>query len=117
MRVNYAVLPDPILRKSSVKCLSFEETNLKPYNENLCLLRPLGLYLHEKENLKEETSKLFNLLLEKNGGTDLEGIAVVENIFKLDILLYDIDVVERSMNGELARSSVGNNSNNVQLLR
>ena len=87
------VLPNPLLKNHSVKRSTFEENNRKPYKENLCLFRVLGLHLHGNERLREETSKLFNLCLEKTGGTDptnfrgvcMEHIAAMQDIFQADI--------------------------------
>ena len=118
------VLPDPLLKTLSLKCLTFEESTRKPYNDNLCLFRALALHLHGNERLEEETSKLFNRFLEKTGGTDpanfrgvcKEDIAPVEDIVQAEFFLYDFDIVDGSMIGELGRS-VGKHSNTVQLLR
>ena len=119
------VFADPSLQNHSVKCLTFEEKTWKPYKDNLCLFRALALHLHGKERLESETSKLFNLFFEKTDGTDhaifrgvcREKFAKVENIVQADIFLYDIDIVDGSMIGELARRSVGKYSNAKRLLR
>ena len=71
------------------------------------------------------TSNLFNLFLEKTGGTDpanfrgshLQDIAIVEDIVQADIFLYVIDIVNGSMIGELAMRSIGKHSNTVRLFR
>ena len=47
----------------------------------------------------------------------MEGIAAVEDIVWADNFLYYIDIFDRSMIGELARTSVDKNSNTVRLLR
>ena len=47
----------------------------------------------------------------------MQDIAAVENIVPADVFLYDIDIVQGSMIGELARRSVGKDSNTVRLLR
>ena len=60
------VLPNPLLKDLSVKCLTFEENTRKPYNYSVCLFRAPALHLHRKERLEEETSKVFNLFLKKN---------------------------------------------------
>ena len=46
----------------------------------------------------------------------MQDIAIVEDIVQADIFLYNIDIVDGSMNGKLARRSVGNHSNTVRLL-
>ena len=118
------VLPDPVFKNRSLKCLTSEENIRKPYKDNLCLLRTLALHLHRNERLEEETSKLFNLVFEKTGGTHpanfpgvcMENIAAVEDIVQADIFLYYIGIVDGSMIGKLARS-VGKHSNTVRLFR
>ena len=46
----------------------------------------------------------------------MEGVASVEEIVQADIFLYDIDIVDRSMIGELASRSVEEHSHFVRLL-
>ena len=119
------VLPNPLFTNHSVKCLTFEENTRKPYNDNLCLFRALVLHLQGNQRLEEETSKLFDLFIEKTSGTDptnfqgycMEYIAAVEDIAQEDIFLYDIDIGDGSMIGELAGRSVRKHSNTVRILR
>ena len=47
----------------------------------------------------------------------MEDFAAVEDIVQESIFLYDIDIVDGSTFWELARRSVGQHSNSVQLLR
>ena len=98
--------------------VTFEENTRKPYNDNLCLFRALVLHLQINQRLEKKTSNLFNLFLEKTRGTDptnfrgscMEDIAAVQDITQEDIFLYDIDIVDGSMIGELAGRSVGKNT-------
>ena len=46
-----------------------------------------------------------------------DNAAAVEDFVQQDVFLYDIDIVEWSMIGELERRSVGKHSNTVRLLR
>ena len=72
----------------------------------------------------EETCEIFNIFLEKTGATDpanfrgvfMDDIATVKDIVQGDFLLYDVNIVDGSMIGELARRSVGKDSNTVRLL-
>ena len=81
--------------------------------------------LYGNQGLEEETSKFFNIFLKKIGGTDptnfrgvcMGDFAVVEDIVQADLFLYDIDTVDRSRIGKLARNSVGKHSSTVRLLR
>ena len=120
-----AVLPDPLLKNHTVNCLTFEQNTRQPYNDNLCLFRALALHLHGNEKLEEETCKLFNLYLEKKGGIEpatfqgvsVEDIPLVEDLIQVNIFLYDIDIVDGSLVGELARRSVQKHCNTARLLR
>ena len=47
----------------------------------------------------------------------MKDITVVEDIVRVDIFLYDLDLVDGSVIGELARRSVGKHSNTLRLLR
>ena len=60
-----AVLPEPLLRKGTINCLTFEEKTRQPYNDNLCLFRALALLMHGNQRLEEETSKFFNSFINK----------------------------------------------------
>ena len=63
-----AVLPKPLLRNGTIKCLMYEENTRQPNNDNLCFFRALALLLHDTQRLEEETSKMFNLFINKMGG-------------------------------------------------
>ena len=94
-----------------MNCLTFERNTLQPYNDNLCLFRPLALHLHGNEKLEEETSKIFILFLNNSEERDpskfqavhMADIAKVEQMLQLNIFLYDIDFVDGELIGELAR--------------
>ena len=105
------VLPEPLLRNCNVNCLTFERNTSQPYNDNLCLFRAVALHLFGNEKLEEETSKIFNLLLNNCGegdpskfqGVHMTDIPKVEEMLQLNIFLYDIDSVDGELFGELAR--------------
>ena len=120
-----AVLPKPLLKNCTLNCLTLEENTRQPYNDNLCLFRALALHLHGNQRLEEETSKIFNLFInEMDGlgadqfqGIHMNDIPIVEDLLTLNILMYDIDVVDGNLIGELARRSVQKYDNTVRLLR
>ena len=125
MGCRKAVLPDPLLRKSTISCITYEEnTRRQPYNNILCLFRALAFQLHGTQRLEEETSKLFNLfIIKKKGlsphhfqGVHMNDIPTDEDQLTLNILLYDVDIVDGNIFGELARRSVQKNENTVRLL-
>ena len=63
-----AVLPETLLKSHTVNCVTFEENTGQLYDDNLCLFRALALHLHGTQRLEEETSKIFNLFINKMGG-------------------------------------------------
>ena len=125
MGCKKAVLRAPLLRNHTINCLTYEENTRQPYNDNLCLFRALALHLHGTQRLEEETSKLFNLFINKMDGLSpnqfqgvhMNDIPTVEDLPALNILLYDIDFVDGNIVGELARQSVKKYEKTVQLLR
>ena len=125
MGCKNAVLPEPLLRNGTINCLTYEENTRQPYNDNLCPFRALALHLHGTQRLEEETSKLFNLFVNKTDGLSrnqfqgvhMNDIPIVEDLLTLNILLYDIDFVDGKNIGELARRSVTKYEKTLRLLR
>ena len=125
MGCKNAVLPEPLLRNGTINCLTYEEKTRQPYNDNLCLFRALALHMHGNQRLEEETSQNFNsFIIEMDGlspnqfkGVHMNDIPIVEDLLALNILLYDVDIVDGNIIGELARRSVQKCDNTVRLLR
>ena len=115
----------PLLKNHTINCLKYEENTRQPYNDNLCVFRALALRMHGNQRLEKKTSNLFNLFINKmNGlspnqfhGVHMNDIPTVEDLLTLNILLYDIEIVDGNNVGELARRSVQNNEKTVRLLR
>ena len=120
-----AVLPEPLLKNQTINCLTFEENTRQPYNVNLSLFRALALHMHGSQRLEEQTSNLFSLFINKMDGliadqfqgVHMNDIAFVEDLLTLNIVLYDIDIVDGNLIGELARRSLQKYKNTVRLLR
>ena len=121
-----AVLPESVLKNHSVNCPTYEQNTKKPYKDNRCLFRALALHLHGNDKRREEeTSKLFNLFLinstnpdpSKFQGVSMDDILSVEDIVGISISIYDIDLIDVAMVGELARRSMKRHEKNVQLIR
>ena len=121
MGCKNAVLPDPLHKNHTINCLTFEENTRQPYNDNLCLFRALALHMHGNQRLEEETSKLFNLFINKMDGLSadhfqgvhMNDIPIVEDLLTLNIVLHVIDLVGGNIIGELARRSVQKFENTV----
>ena len=121
-----SVLPEPLLKKQKVNCLTYEQNTKKPNKDNLCLFRALALHLHGNERLEEETSRIFKLFLNICGeadptkfqGVHMTDIPKVEELLQFNIFLQDIDFVDGELIGELARGSIQQNfEKSVKLLR
>ena len=120
-----AVLPEPLLKNRTINCVRFEENTRQPYSNKLCLFRALALHLQENQQLEEKTSKLFISFIKKMDGLStnqfqgvhLNDIPTVEGLLTLNILLYDIDIVDGNIIGELVRRSVQKYEITVRLLR
>ena len=119
------LLPETLLRNCNVNCLTFERKTSQPYKDNLCLFRAVALHLFGNEMLKEETSKIFNLFLKNCGegdpskfqGVHMTDFPKMEEMFQLNIFLYDIDFVDGELIGELAQRSIQKFEKSVKLLR
>ena len=120
-----AVLPEPLPKNHTINCLTFEENTRQPTNDNLCLFRPLALHLQGNQRLEEETSKLIDLFINKMYGLSVDQfqvnhmneVPIVDDLLTLNILLYDIHIVDGNIIGELARRSMQRYDNTVRLLR
>ena len=125
MGCKSAVLPEPLLKNHTINCLTYEENTRQPYKDNLCLFRAPALHMHGTQRLKEETSKLFILFIDKMDGLNpnqfqgvhMNDIPIVEDLLTLNIVLYDIDYVDGNIIGKLARRSLQKYENTVRLLR
>ena len=125
MESKDTVLLVPPSKNHTITCLTFEENTRQLYNDNLCLFRALALHLHGSQRLGEETSKFFNLFINKKDGLSadqFQGVHVndipfVEDLLSPNIVLYDIDIVDGNIIGELARRSMQKYNNTVRLLR
>ena len=99
MGCKNAALPEPLLENHTINCLTFGKNTRQPYNDNLCLFCVLALHMHGNQRLEEETSKLFNIFVNKTDGPSpnqfqgihMNDIPTVEDLLSLNILLYDID--------------------------
>ena len=119
------VLPEFLLTNPSINCLTYEENTKKTYKDNLCLFRALALHLHGNERFEEESSKLLYLFLvnstnpgpSKFHGVCMDDIPYVEDMVIINIFIYDIDLIDGAIVGELARRSIKKYEKNVQLIR
>ena len=120
-----AVLPETFLKSHSQLSYLRTEHQKTKQRHNLCRFRALALHLHGNERLEGETSKLFNLFLinsknldpSKFQGVCMDDILSVEDIVGINFFIYDINLIDGAMIGELARRSIKRYEKNVQLIR
>ena len=125
MGCKNAVLLEPLPKNHTINRLTFEKNTRQPYNDNLCLFRVLVLHMHGNQRLEEETSKLIKLFINKMDrlspnqfqGVRMNDIPTVEGLLIRNILLYDIDIVDGNIVGELARRRVQKYENTMWLPR
>ena len=87
--------------------------------------RALALHMHGNQRLEEETSQIFISFINKMDGLSpnqfkgvhMNDIPIVEDQLAPNILLYDIDIVDGNIIGELARRSVQKYDKTSRLLR
>ena len=92
-------------QRSIIQLLNFWKERQKPYNNNLCLFRPLTLPLHDNGELEKETSKLLAAYLQnmedveaaKFLGVCMSVIPMVDYLTKTNNLLFDIDIVDGTL--------------------
>ena len=80
----------------------------------MCLFRALALHLHGNQLLEEETSKIFNLFINKMErlrtnqfkGVHINNIPSGEDLVIFTILLYYIDIVEGNIMETLSENSL-----------
>ena len=126
MACKDAILPESLLKNHTVNCLTFEKNTRKHYNDNFCLFRAVALQLLGNERLEELFNiKILNIFLinsknpdpSKFQGVCMEDIPSVEDIVGINNFIYDIDLIDGAMAGELARRSIKKYEKNVQLIR
>ena len=112
-------------KKSYSQLPPLRKEHKKTHKDNLCLFRALALHLHGNERLEEETSILFILFLSNKTNPDLskfqgvfmDGIPSVEDLVGIKTFIYDIDLIDGAMVGDLARWSIKKYEKNVQLIQ
>ena len=111
-------------KNHSVDCLTYEQNTKKPYKDNLSLQRTCSPLAWKRETRKE-TSTFFNLFLFNSRNSDppkFQGVCMddspsVEDIVGINFFIYDNDLIDGAMVGELARRNIKKYGNNVQLIR
>ena len=110
-----AVLPKALLQTCAIICLTFKENTKQPYNDIFCLSCTCSPYARKStigrrnfENLQLIQQKREGVSASQFQGIYMIDIPIVEELFTLESLLHDIDIVDGNITGELPRRIVQN---------
>ena len=116
-------LPEPLLRNPEVNCLVTNGHN-EPYNDSLCLFRAIAIHLFGSVDVEPNTTKIFHSFVTASGcdpesftGVSFDQIPIIEELIKQHIFIYDFDIEDGEIIGELVRRSVERYDENIKLLR
>ena len=116
-------LPEPLLRNPEVNCLVSNGHN-EPYNDNLCLFRAIAIHLFRSVDVEPNATKIFHNFIAAGGcdpesftGVSFDQIPIIEELIKQNIFIYDFDIEDGEIIGELVRRSVERYDENIKLLR
>ena len=114
-------LPEPLLRNPEVYCL-LSNGHDEPYNDNLCLFRAIANHLFGSVDVELQAIKIFHNFVTASGcdpytGVSFDQIPIIEELIKQKIFIYDFDIEDGEIIGELVRRSVERYDENVKLLR
>ena len=118
------LLPPKLVKRSGVNCFTYT-SNKERYNDNLRLLRAVCMHKTGSERVEEETKKLPNAYLTANPHLSvqnfreigLKDLHLVERLAEVTILVYDIEVLDGGIIGELAERSLRRFDSTATLLR
>ena len=110
------VLPKLLQRHQTLNGLTYEENTRQPYNNTVTFLKSLALHIHGNQRLEQKTSRIIKAFINTKDrlspsqftGVHLDDLPVVEEVLTLNILLYDIVILNGNTVGELAGRSVKN---------
>ena len=105
-------LPEPLLRKPEVNCL-LSDGNHEPYNDNLCLSRAIAICLLGLVDVELPVIKIFHNFVTASGcdpdnfaGVSFDQIPLFVELIKQNVFIYDFDIGDGEIIGELVRRSV-----------
>ena len=116
-------LPEPLLRNPEVNCL-LSNGHDEPYNDNLCLFREIAIQLFGSVDVELQAIKNFQNFVTASGcdpetfrGVSFDQIPIIEEQIKQNIFIYDFDIEDGEIIGELVRRSVERYDENIKMLR
>ena len=110
-----ALLQQPVTKNHSINCIKHQECTREPSNGKVCPFRALALLLHRKEELERKNCNVFEFYPEKIEASDpgnFRGVcskdnALVNDIVPKEFFLYNLDKMDSSTFGEIARKNIG----------
>ena len=106
-------LPEPLLRNPEVNCL-LSNGHDEPYNDNLFFFRAIAIHLFGSVDVELQAIKIFHNFVTASGcdpesftGVSFDQIPIIEEQIKQNIFIYDFDIEDGEIIGELVRRSVG----------
>ena len=106
-----AVLPELLFRRSDANCL-VSKGCCETYRDYLCLFRAIAVHVYGLSELETKAANLFSTFLHESGrdainfrGVSIDHLVFVEKAMKHNTFIYNIDIGEGEVVGELARRS------------
>ena len=120
-----SILPEPLLKKQNVKCLTFWKKYKKALQwQSLPLQSSRSAFSWQRE-IAGRSIQIFNFFLNNYGegdpskfqGVHMTDVPKVEEMLQLNFFLYHINFVDGELIGELSRWSIQKVEKSVKLLR
>ena len=123
MSCNDTPLPQPMLRNPEFNCL-VSNGHDEPYNDNFCLFRAIAIHLFGSIDVEPNTTKIFHNFVTASAsdpkhfaGVSFDQIPIIEELIKQNVFVYDFDIEDGEIIGELVRRCVETYDKNIKLLR
>ena len=103
-------LPEPVLGTLRLIVSFFSNGHDEPYNDYLWLLSAIAIHLFRSVDVETNATKIFHHFVTASGcdpenfaGVSLDQIPLIEKIIKQNIFIYDFDIEDGEIIGELVR--------------
>ena len=121
-------LPQPLLRNPEINCLVsnclVSNGHNEPYDDNLCLFRAIAIHLIRPVDVELHATEIIHIFITASGcdpesftGVSFDQIPIIEELIKQNIFIYDFDIEDGEIIGELLRRGVERYDENIKLLR